>query len=258
MLDAPNNLELYAHRGVSALMIMTPDGQFTDNTMAGFLAMFQNGFRGIECDLRLTGDNYCLVFHDPEVKRIPVATSLKKQIQPLTCLGSQGGLGGLEGSTCLCRIPRLANVIKLVKACQGQVVFDLKETQYPRMRNVLKKIIGLSRRHHFPTSRITLLFWEGTYPFRPLKRMSRKHGIKVYRAIYQEVISFETIKQVAEMGFSGISFKFSGSQLNYQCCLEAKRLGLGIKLYVPRLKKTQFTSIWHLSKWTDLVDSWTV
>lgn len=52
---------IIAHRGASAIA--------PENTLAAFRRALVDGVEGIECDVRLAGDNVPVVFHDPTLKR---------------------------------------------------------------------------------------------------------------------------------------------------------------------------------------------
>ncbi len=52
---------IIAHRGASAVA--------PENTLAAFRRALSDGVEGVECDVRLAGDNVPVVFHDPTLKR---------------------------------------------------------------------------------------------------------------------------------------------------------------------------------------------
>lgn len=55
-------MQIFGHRGWPT--------QYTENTIEGMLAAIAEGVDGIELDVRLSGDNQCVVFHDDNTLRL--------------------------------------------------------------------------------------------------------------------------------------------------------------------------------------------
>jgi glycerophosphoryl diester phosphodiesterase len=65
-----NNTKMIAHRGLSALE--------TENTHAAFIAAGNRSYYGIECDIHKTQDNFFVVIHDDNTKRVaPINYEIK-------------------------------------------------------------------------------------------------------------------------------------------------------------------------------------
>ena len=66
-------MKIFAHRGFSS--------EFSEGTRAAYEGAVKAGADGFECDIRLTGDNQLICFHDRTMKRL---TGVSKTISRLT------------------------------------------------------------------------------------------------------------------------------------------------------------------------------
>lgn len=66
-------MKIYAHRGFSS--------EYPEGTRAAYEAAAKAGADGFECDVRLTGDNQIICFHDRTTKRL---TGVKKKVSRLS------------------------------------------------------------------------------------------------------------------------------------------------------------------------------
>lgn len=129
-----NRTEIFAHRGAS--------GYAPENTIPAFLLACRQGADGIELDVQLTKDGEAVVIHDETIDRVstgrgPVKDYTLKALRQFSFHnGMEAYAGGVE-------IPRLAEVLRLVKPWEVKVNIELKTGiyWYPELEEKTAQIV---------------------------------------------------------------------------------------------------------------------
>ena len=97
------------HRGASGLE--------PENTLAAFRRALELGADGVECDIHMSRDGQCMVFHDPTVERTTDGAGAVAEMDLAQLRRLDAGHGE--------RIPTLDELLELIKG-RGQLFCELK------------------------------------------------------------------------------------------------------------------------------------
>ncbi|CCW65917.1 unnamed protein product [Phytomonas sp. Hart1] len=129
---------LFGHRGCRKVR------GIPENTLRAFQYAFDNGCKGVECDVRLTKDDEVVVFHDNNIDGQLDCPQGRKRIDELT-LKELKSYRYLEDPTGKIRVPTLEETVLLCRKSRTKILIEVKDLR--NIRRCVDKILTLYQRY---------------------------------------------------------------------------------------------------------------